>query len=106
MRIASKALLLSSAFSTFLLASGCNKGVPVAEVSGIVKMDGKPVPNVKIMFMPDPQKGTAGPFSAGLSDDEGHFKLTCEDERSGAVVGWHKVVLLNSGENLYRTPRH
>ena len=106
MPIAFKELLLCSAFLAVLSVAGCNKAVPVAEVSGIVKMDGKPVPNVKIMFMPDPQKGTAGPFSAGLSDDEGHFKLTCEDERSGAVVGWHKVVLLNSGENLYRTPRH
>jgi len=89
-----------------LIGSGCNRGVPVADVNGVIKMDGKPVPHVRIMFLPDPQHGTTGPFSAGLSDDEGRFKLTCEDEREGAVVGWHRVVLMNSGENLYRTPRH
>ncbi len=92
--------------SALLLSVGCNKGPAVAEVVGIVKFDGKPLPNVKIMFAPNPQKGTVGPISAGLTDDQGRFKLTCEDEREGAVVGWHKVVIIESGQNLYRTPRN
>jgi hypothetical protein len=86
--------------------AGCSRGPVVAEVVGIVKLDGKPVPNVKIMFMPDPVKGTVGPISAGLTDDEGHFKLKCEDERDGAVVGWHRVVVFDGNQNLYRTPRN
>ena len=85
---------------------GCNRGPAIAEVVGIVKLDGKPMPNVKIMFMPDPQKGTVGPISAAVTDDEGHFKLTCEDQRDGAVVGWHKVAIFDGSQNLYRTPRN
>jgi hypothetical protein len=93
-------------FAVVLAAAGCNRGPQVAEVAGTIKLDGKPMTNVKVMFMPDPQKGTVGPISAGLTDDQGHFNLTCEDERPGAVVGWHKVVLFDSDQNLYRTPRH
>jgi hypothetical protein len=85
---------------------GCSKGPTIAEVEGTLKLDGKPVPNVRIMFMPDPQKGTVGAISCGFSDEQGHFTLTYEDERPGAVVGWHKVVLLNGSINLYRTPRN
>jgi hypothetical protein len=86
-------------------AAGCSKGVPVAEVNGVIKMDGKPMPFVKIMFMPDPGKKTLGPISSGVSDDQGRFKLTCEDEREGAVIGWHKVVVFEGPPNLNRTPR-
>ncbi len=93
-------------FTALLLAAGCSKGPPVAEVVGVVKFDGKPLPNVKIMFAPNPQRGTVGPISAGLTDDQGRFKLTCEDEREGAVVGWHKVVIIESGQSLYRSPRN
>ena len=86
--------------------AGCAKQIPVAEVTGIVKLDGKPIPNVRIMFMPDPKKGTVGPISSGLSDDQGRYKLTCEDEREGAVIGWHKILVYNTGQNLFKTPRN
>jgi hypothetical protein len=92
--------------AAFLTAAGCSKGPAVAEVVGLVTLDGKPMPNVKIMFMPDPGKGTVGPISSGFSDDQGRYTLTCEDERAGAVVGWHKVVVFDSNQNLYRTPRN
>ena len=86
-------------------ASGCSKSVPVAEVNGVIKMDGKPMPYIKIMFMPDSVKKTLGPISSGLSDDQGRFKLTCEDGRQGAVIGWHKVVVFEGPPNFNRAPR-
>jgi hypothetical protein len=89
------------------LFGGCGGGpVPVAEVEGIVKMGGKPLSNVRVQFMPDPNKGTAGPISAAATDEQGHFKLTCADQRSGAVVGFHRVVITDMNVNLLRTPRH
>lgn len=75
---------------------GCSKGpVPVAEVEGIVTLDNKPLPEVRIMFFPDSLKenATSGPFSVGVSDDKGHYALKCEDGRAGAVIGSHKVAI-------------
>lgn len=106
MRFAFRKYRFISILVALVTAAGCSKEVPVADVHGVIKMDGKPMPHTKVMFMPDPQKGTVGPISAGLTDDEGRFTLTCEDSRSGAVVGWHKVVVLEGSVNLYRTPRN
>jgi len=74
-------------------------------VAGVVKLDGKPLPQVRIQFMPDPQKGTAGPISTGTTDEQGRFELVCADERPGAVVGWHRVVITDMRVRLHRPPR-
>jgi hypothetical protein len=78
----------------------------VADVEGVVKLGGKPLPHVRVQFMPDPEKGTAGPISVGTTDEQGHFKLTCADLRPGAVVGWHRVVITDMQVRLPRTARH
>jgi hypothetical protein len=75
-------------------------------VDGVVLLAGKPLPRVRIEFMPDPEKGTVGPISVGTTDDEGHFKLVCADQRPGAVVGWHRVVITDMQVRLPRTARH
>jgi len=78
----------------FSLVTGCGpKAAPVAEVSGVVIMDGKPLSRISIQFLPDPEKGTFGPITAGTTDENGHFELTCIDKRRGAAVGWNRVVL-------------
>lgn len=46
------------------LATGCNQGIPRAEVHGKVTLDGKPIPNGDIRFVP-----TSGPvWSARIID--------------------------------------
>jgi len=66
-------------------------------------MDGRPLGNVLVRFLPDPDNATTGPASAAAADAEGHFRLRCDDHRDGAVVGWHRVVI----EDLlpYAAPR-
>ena len=93
-------------YGVLLVAIGCSSQVPVAEVEGIVKLSGKPLSHVRLVFMPDPQKGTRGPVSAGTTDEQGHFHLTCEDERPGAVVGWHRVIISDMKVHLPRAVRN
>jgi len=87
-------------------AAGCTSRPPVAEVEGVVKLAGKPLPHVRVQFMPDPEKGALGPTSSGTTDEQGRFKLVCADQRPGAVVGWHRVVITDMRVRLPRTTRH
>lgn len=74
----------------FGLMSGCAKGPNLADVSGTLKMNGKPLGNVMVEFIPD---GLTGPHSHGTTDEAGHYVLACDDERQGAMVGTNRVVL-------------
>jgi hypothetical protein len=82
---------------------GCGSGYRVGEVEGVVKAGGKPVPHLRVQFMPDPEKGTKGPISTGTTDEEGCFSLVCADKRPGAVVGWHRVVITDLGVRTFKT---
>jgi hypothetical protein len=80
-----------------LLASGCGKKGRVWElnqkVEGVVKLEGAPIPNVHVQFVPeDPVE--QGPISHGMTDEKGHFNLTTEDDRDGAVIGKHKILVI------------
>ncbi len=74
-------------FAALALASGCGRDGPtVVPVSGTVTRAGKPVASLHINFMPE-----AGRPSWGTSDEQGHFTLNYDPQRSGAEVGKHKV---------------
>jgi hypothetical protein len=52
-------------------------------------MNGKPLANVQVEFWPEANC----PRSAGVTDKDGRYELTCDGKRPGAVVGAHKVIL-------------
>jgi hypothetical protein len=81
-----------------LALTGCRGQIPVSEVEGTVRAGGTPLANVVVEFLPDPEKGAAGPKSAGLTNEKGAFRLRCDDGRQGAVVGWHRVVVSDPNE--------
>jgi hypothetical protein len=86
------AILLATA------AMGCNSSkFEFAPVKGQVLLDGKPVDQAKIVFMPSTvrEDGESGPYSQGLTDAEGRFALeTVEPSpRTGAVVGPHRIIV-------------
>jgi hypothetical protein len=85
-----------------LTAAGCTRGPDYAEVEGTVKLNGKPLPNVRVEFLPDPEQGARGPTSSGVSDKDGRYKLLRDGQRPGAVVGKHRVLIhdLAPYENL------
>jgi hypothetical protein len=87
------------------MVAGCNSRLPVGEVEGVIKLGDKPLPHVRVQFLPDPEKGTHGPISSAATDEHGRFKLVCADGRDGAIVGWHRVVITDMGVRLFKTPR-
>jgi hypothetical protein len=62
-------------------------------VEGTVKLDGTPVANVLVQFVPNIDPKVQAPQSSGYTDDKGHFRLTCDNQRAGAVVGLHHVLV-------------
>ncbi|MEQ8846715.1 hypothetical protein [Botrimarina sp.] len=87
------------------LSCGCNSSkFEFAEVRGRVVLDGKPVSEAKVVFMPTTinEDGESGPYSQGLTDSDGRYELTTQDEhaRSGAVVGRHRVVVSTKQAHL------
>lgn len=83
--------------------AGCGAPAPLAQVEGTVRLDGQPLADVLVCYLPDPARGTTGPRSTGTTDEKGRYRLRCDDQRKGAVIGWHRVIV----EDLacYRVPR-
>lgn len=73
-------------------ASGCGPSYKVAEVKGKVTLDGTPLEMVRVEFL-----SANGPRSTGQTDESGQFTLTLDVPKApkGAIVGAHKVVLLD-----------
>jgi hypothetical protein len=86
-------LLALGLFLAALVAVGCSSDPPLAEVTGKVTMNGKGIKNVRVDFHPDPDKGTRGKGSSGVTDDDGNFKLTYDGSKPGAIVGHHNVIV-------------
>jgi hypothetical protein len=78
--------------------SGCGKTLVFNDsVGGTVKLDGKPLGNAHVQFVPD-EPGIKAPGSSGITDENGHYQLTREDGEPGALVGHHRVVLVRGRE--------
>src|SRR5207244_3326530 len=73
--------------------AGCGGSTKVVEAEGVVTQNGKPLENVQVEFLPDPNQGTTGLRSTGVTDAQGRFKLTYQDNRSGVVPGKHRVLI-------------
>lgn len=80
--------------ATFLIAlSGCGNGENLAPVSGTVTYDGKPISKLKVIFSPEPigDNYDVGPYSKGVTDENGQFTLATRNKDAGAFVGKHKL---------------
>lgn len=75
----------------FFCLWGCSRGdgLNIAPVQGKVVMNGQPLPDVGVTFLPN----GAGPSASGNTNESGEFTLRTVDPGDGAVVGGHKVVL-------------
>lgn len=75
---------------------GCNEApYDFAPVSGVVTLDGEPLVDARVTFMPKRQGNSlvSGPDSVGRTDSEGRFELETITGYSGAIVGKHTVRL-------------
>ncbi len=74
------------------LCAGCS-GDAYPPVSGKVTYKGQPVPAITVVFTPvgSVTAPNPGPYSSGVTDDEGNFTLRTRRGDLGAVPGPHRV---------------
>ncbi|WP_417385005.1 carboxypeptidase regulatory-like domain-containing protein [Gimesia sp.] len=80
-----------------VLVAGCGSGEetpPLAEVSGTVTIDGKPVSGASVIFEPKFQAASA----SGGTDKDGKFTLMYGDI-SGAAIGDYIVRVFHYGDD-------
>src|SRR5262249_27933788 len=81
-----------------LALPGCGKPPrpPVVPVEGVLLLNGQPLPQARIEFVPDLEHYGAEMNSTGLTDDQGRFTLTCAYQgQPGAAVAKHRVLVTN-----------
>ena len=89
-------LMIWSLAAAVLMSVGCSPdyvkpGVYV-EVHGKIFLDGGPVRNAKVVFVPEHLEiGEEFAISSGTTDTFGDFELKTVDGREGAIVGKHRV---------------
>jgi hypothetical protein len=85
-----------------IAVSGCQHRpeFTFAPVEGTVTKDGRPLADVQVVFIGDPDAGTQGPRASGITDQDGHYHLHGEllwrergSAQDGAVVGKHRVCI-------------
>ena len=88
-------LVLILGFGCAVLLPGCSKKFPpVVPTEGTVTLDGKPLPNATVTFIPLLNDYGAESSSIGTTDEQGRFTLTCQfNNQPGAAVGEHVVVI-------------
>ena len=77
-----------------LVFAGCGgSAYPLARVSGVVTLDGEPLPAARVAFQPrrEDEGLDSGPGSYGTTDAQGRYSLTTIDGARGAVVATHDV---------------
>lgn len=88
----SRARFVSGLLSAFLVAlglTGCGKSGPeILAVSGVVTLDGQPLDQARVVFVP-----AKGRPAVGLTDAKGAYQLQFTEDRWGATAGPHKVMI-------------
>lgn len=81
--------------ASLLLLAGCGtRGPKLGMVAGKVTMDGQPLPEVIVTFVP----AEGGVSSSGLTNQDGVYLLSCSLGQ-GAVVGQHRVYVQSKPPN-------
>ncbi len=77
--------------STCLVGCGDKLSGPATEpVSGVVTLDGTPVPQANVVFLPDAKNGKP---ASGVTDENGRYELTTFNPKDGAMAGSYKVMI-------------
>jgi hypothetical protein len=75
------------------LVAGCGDS-RFAPVSGTIRMDGKPLANVSVIFQPNGKEVNPGPGSSGRTNEQGEYSLQAMGTGvRGAVIGEHRVLI-------------
>jgi hypothetical protein len=93
-------VLLALSFGLYKWLMPGMKLPPLAEVSGTVTLDGKPLENAIVQFQPiteGPKRDRNLATSFGITDKDGKYSLVYlvidEQRITGAVIGMHRIVI-------------
>lgn len=78
--------------------AGCSGTPPLVPVSGTVKLDGKPIAEATVTFLPT--EGTLKWVARGKTDSQGLFQLRYLDQTTGVPVGEYKVTLSTERQDI------
>jgi hypothetical protein len=77
----------------FTAAAGCG-GREFGQVEGTVTLDGVPLPDVEVVFIPDPARGSTGNNASAVTNAQGRYSLRSPREgKDGVAVGFHRVMI-------------
>ena len=79
--------LAGMAIAALLAVAGCG-GSDLSQVTGRVTLDGQPLPNAFVEFVPT---GSEGSTSSGRTNDRGEYMLMFSRDVPGASLGPHRV---------------
>jgi hypothetical protein len=79
--------------------AGCSKQstLDTVPVTGIVTLDGQPVPGAKVVFAPS---GGTGQAASGVTGSDGRYKLTTQEPNDGAMAGKYSVMISKTEGSL------
>jgi hypothetical protein len=101
--------LLCCYFAYSWLASETLKLPPLGQVSGIVKLDGRPLSQAKISFEPifENSSESFGSNAIGYCDENGYYELIYSLKHNvyGAVIGDNRVTIESDG-SVFVPPRY
>lgn len=69
-----------------LFFAGCGPSYDLGQVSGIVTLDGTPLPQATLIF----SRGK-GRMAVGMTDEDGRYRLQYTHRQEGAELGTHTV---------------
>jgi len=95
----SRALAAGLCSLILIAVAGCDSGPPTGAVTGIVTMDGKPLTNAIVSFVPQ----AGGQTAIGKTDSSGKYELYRRGER-GALIGTHTIVVTTVQEPVAAAP--
>ena len=74
---------------------GCDQAPELGHVTGTVTMDGKPLGEVRVLFVPEPDDEGEGIYSDCYTGEDGKYDLiySSDSEVRGATVGPHTVAV-------------
>ncbi|WP_437230856.1 carboxypeptidase regulatory-like domain-containing protein [Planctomicrobium sp. SH661] len=79
--------------ATLCLLPACRQSGPaLGKVYGIVKLDGQPLADAQLLFIP----ASGGRSSTGETDSNGHYQLMYSAGKAGAVIGDHQVKITSA----------
>jgi len=82
-------------FAAALVLSGCSKSPPpIVPVEGVVLLNGQPLPNAQIKFVPTMDLGYEY-VASGTTDEYGRFTLTCNGQ-PGACACENRVTVTDA----------